>query len=92
MSIRTGIVGLQSVFWPNAFANCLKSISGAELVACADMGYDPNLVKISLGKTPMEYAAEHNIELYHDPTEMIEKEGLQAVCICAKHTEIVNFV
>ena len=92
MSIRTGIVGLQSVFWPNAFANCLKAISEVELVACADMGYDPNLVKMSLGKTPDEYAEEHDVALYHDATEMIEKEGLQAVCICAKHTEIVNFV
>jgi predicted dehydrogenase len=56
------------------------------------MGYDPNLVKISLGKTPEEYAAEHNVALYHDATEMIKKEGLQAVCICARHTEIVDFV
>jgi predicted dehydrogenase len=70
----------------------LKSISEAELVACTDMGYDPNLVKISLGRMPEEYAAEHNVALYHDATEMIEKEGLQAVCICAKHTEIVDFV
>ncbi len=92
MSIRTGIVGLQSVFWPNAFANCLKEISNAELVACADMGYDPDLIKISLGRTPEEYAAQHDVGLYHDPIEMIEKEGLQAVCICAKNTEIVNFV
>ena len=92
MSIRTGIVGLQSVFWPNAFANCLKEISNAGLVACADMGYDPDLIKISLGRTPEEYATQHDVGLYHDPVEMIEKEGLQAVCICAKHTEIVNFV
>ncbi len=54
MRLKTGIVGLQSVYWPNAFANCLKSISQAELVACADMGYDPNLNSISLGKTPAE--------------------------------------
>jgi predicted dehydrogenase len=92
MSIRMGIVGLQSVYWPNAFASCLKSISEAELVACADMGYDPELVRISLGRTPEEYAAQHSVELYHDPTEMIEKEGIQAVCICARHTEIVDFV
>ena len=92
MSIRTGIVGLQSVFWPNAFANCLKEIADTELVACTDMGYDPDLIKISLGKTPEEYTAQHDIGLYRDPIEMIEKEGLQAVCICAKHTEIVNFV
>lgn len=92
MSIRTGIVGLQSVYWPNAFANCLKAISEVELVACTDMGYDPNLVKISLGGMPEEYATEHNVALYHDATEMIEKEGLQAVCICAKHTEIVDLV
>ena len=41
MGIRVGIVGLQSVYWPNAFANCLSAISHAELVACADLGYDP---------------------------------------------------
>ncbi len=90
--MRTGIVGLQSVYWPNAFANCLKSISDAELVACADMNYDPALIAISLGKTPSEYATQYGVRLYHDPVEMIQKEGLQAVCICAKHTEIVSFV
>jgi len=90
--IRTGIVGLQSVYWPDAFANCLKSISVAELVACTSMSVDPGLISISLGKTPEEYAAQYGIRLYHDSTEMIQKEGLDAVCICAKHTEIVNFI
>lgn len=92
MGMRTGIVGLQSVFWPNAFANCLKAISDVQLVACTDLGYDPDLVKISLGKTPKEYATQHNLRLYHDPIEMIKKEGIQAVCICAKNTEIVDWV
>jgi len=90
--IRTGIVGLQSVYWPDAFANCLKSISVAELVACTSMSVDPGLISISLGKTPEEYADQYGIRLYHDSTEMIQKEGLDAVCICAKHTEIVNFI
>ena len=44
MGIRAGIVGLQSVYWPNAFANCLSNISNAELVACADLDYDSNLI------------------------------------------------
>ena len=92
MRLKTGIVGLQSVYWPNAFANCLKSISQAELVACADMGYDPNLISISLGKTPAEYAAQYDLRLYRDPTEMIQKEGLDAVCICAKHTGALPLV
>jgi predicted dehydrogenase len=92
MSIKAGIVGLQSVYWPNAFANCLKTISGVELLACADLGYGPDLVKISLGRTPEEYAAQHGVKLYHGPVEMIKTEDLQAVCICAKHTEIVNWV
>ena len=91
MRIRTGIVGLQSVYWPGAFASCLKAIPEVELVACADMGYDADLVRISLGRTPEEYASQYDIALYHDAAEMIEKEGLQAVCICAKHTEIADF-
>ena len=81
MSVKTGIVGLQSVFWPGAFANCLKAIPEAELVACADLGYSPELVRASLGRTPEEYADQYSIKLYHDPAEMIESEGLQAVCI-----------
>ena len=91
-TIRTGIVGLQSVYWPHAFANCLSAISHAELVACADLDYDPNLISISLGKTPAEYAAAYDLQLYHDPLEMIQKEGLNAVCICAKNTEAVRLV
>jgi len=70
----------------------LKAISGVELVACADMGYNPDVIKISLGRTPEEYAAQHEVRLYRNPIEMIEKEDLQAVCICAKHTEIVDVV
>ena len=92
MRLRAGIVGLQSVFWPNAFANCLTSISAAELVACADLEYDPNLISTSLGKTPAEYASTYNLQLYHDPAEMIQKEGLDAVCICAKNTQAVHLV
>ena len=92
MGLRAGIVGLQSVYWPNAFANCLTAISDAELVACADLDYDPNLIAISLGKTPTGYAAVYNLQLYHDPVEMIQKEELDAVCICAKNTEAVRLV
>ena len=92
MSLRTGIVGLQSVYWPGACAGILKSIPEAELVACCDMGYDADLVKISLGTTPEAFASGQGIKLYHNSTEMIEKEKIQAVCICAKHTEIVDFV
>ena len=91
-AVRTGIVGLQSVYWPNAFANCLGTISQAELVACADLDYDPNLISASLGKTPTEYAAAYELQLYHDPVEMIQKESLDAVCICVKNTEVVRLV
>ena len=92
MGVRVGIVGLQSVYWPNAFANCLGTISNAELVACADLDYDPDLISSSLGKTPVEYAAAYGLQLYHDPADMIQSEGLHAVCICAKNTEAVRLV
>ena len=92
MSIRAGIVGLQSVYWPSAFAGCLKAISEVDLLACSSLGYDPDLVKISLGQTPEEYATRNNIKLYDDPLDMIKAEKLQAVCICAKHSEIVDLV
>lgn len=92
MGIRIGIVGLQSVYWPEAFANCLKMIPNAELVACSDLGYNHDIIKISLGKTPAEYAIHHKLKLYNDPLEMINSEHLEAVCICAKHTEIVDLV
>ena len=92
MGVRTGIVGLQSVYWPNAFASCLSAISDAELVSCTDLGYDPDLIAISLGKTPAEYATAYSLQLYHDPVEMIQREGLDAVCVCAKNTEAVHLV
>ena len=92
MGVRTGIVGLQSVYWPNAFASCLSTIPDADLVACADLDYDPNLIFISLGKTPTGYAAAYDLELYHDPVEMIQEEKLDAVCICTKNTEAVRLV
>lgn len=92
MVIKAGIVGLQSVYWPIAFANCLKAIPGVALVACSDLGYDPELVKVSLGRTPKEYADQYDLALYRDPVEMVESEALRAVCICAKHTEIADLV
>lgn len=92
MGVRTGIVGLQSVYWPNAFASCLSTIPDADLVSCADLDYDPNLISISLGKTPTGYAAAYDLELYHDPVEMIQEEELDAVCICTKNTEAVRLV
>lgn len=92
MGLRAGIVGLQSVYWPHAFANCLSSISNAKLVACTDLDYDSNLISTSLGKTPAEFAEAYGLQLYHDPAEMIQQEGLDAVCICAKNTEAVRLV
>ena len=86
MGLRAGIVGLQSVYWPNAFANCLSAISPAELVSCADLDYDPDLISISLGKTPAEYAAAYSLRLYHDPVEMIQKEGFGCgLHLCEEH-------
>lgn len=92
MGVRAGIVGLQSVYWPNAFADCLNAIPDVDLVACADLDYAANLISISLGKTPVEYAEAHALQLYQDPVEMIQTEGLDAVCIAAKNTEAVHLV
>ncbi|GAH32350.1 unnamed protein product, partial [marine sediment metagenome] len=74
-------------FWSETFAENLSTIPGSNFVAVADLNYKPedNIF-------PEEFARQHKVKLYHDPVEMVEQEGLEAVCIRTKHTEMANYV
>ena len=87
MSIRTGLVGISSRFWSQSYARCLAAIEESDFVAVADINYEPED-----NVPPEEFARQHKVKLYHDAVEMIEKEGLEAVCVRTKHTEMADFV
>ena len=86
MGVRAGIVGLQSVYLAQCFCKLFALLSAdAELVACADLDYDPNLISTSLGKTPVRICLPRTIsDCIMIPTEMIQNESLDAVCISVK--------
>ena len=90
--MRVGIIGLQSVYWPRAFADNAKRIAGVELCAAATAGRSAEAVKHSLGLSPQEFAEQYGVRLYDDPVEMVKAEGIEAAFVAAEHSRMVELV
>lgn len=90
--MKLGIVGLASVYWPREFAQAARSIHGVALTAAATAGRSEEQIRISLGRSPSDFATEFALRLYDDPIEMVKQEGLQGAFICAEHSRMVELV
>ena len=83
MGIRAGIVGIAS-FYSRAFAGALKRNRDVELMAAAHLG-DPDEKLAGAGALKRaDYGAQFGVTLYETLEEMIEKERLNAVFVCAR--------
>ena len=84
--MRVGIVGVATTYWPVAIARGLQASRGVHLVAAASLGVTATVARRYLGVSPEDYADGLGIELYRDPEEMVERERLDAVVLCTRHT------
>ncbi len=90
--MRVGVAGLASVYYPTAFANAARQIEGVELLAAATAGRPEAAVAASLRMSPREYADKYGLVLYDDPVEMVRREGLEAVFVCAEFSRMYELV
>ena len=84
--LRIGIVGLASLYWPQALAENLSRLPEAELLAAARLGETDEQIAATLGCTGSEFAETFGVKLYEGIEEMIEAGGLGVVAICTRHT------
>ena len=90
--MRIGVIGLRSVYWPRAFAECAKRIAGAELCAAATAGRSEGDIKHSLGLSPREFGEHFGVPIYDDPVDMVRKEGIEAAFVAAEHSRMLELV
>ena len=84
--LRVGIVGLASLYWPQALAENLARLPEAELLASAHLGETDEQIAATLGCSGAEFAEQHDVKLYQGIEKMIQAEGLGVVAICTRHT------
>jgi predicted dehydrogenase len=91
-SIRIGLAGLAALYWPVCIAEGVKPRRDAKLVSFATLGVSPQEIKDHLGMLPEEYASSYRLKGYDSVAGMIAAEGIDAVAICARHTEHARLV
>ncbi|HID91303.1 TPA: Gfo/Idh/MocA family oxidoreductase [Candidatus Bathyarchaeota archaeon] len=72
-TVNFGVIGVKGI--GRTHIDCIDLIEGAELVAVAD-------IDESVGKT---VASQRHVDWYADYERMLERDDLDAVCICTPH-------
>lgn len=85
-SLRIGIVGLASLYWPRALADNFARLPEAQLLAAAHLGETDEQIAATLGCTGSEFAETFGVKLYEGIEEMVQAQALDAVAICTRHT------
>ena len=86
MLLRAGIIGIAS-FYSRAYASALLEIKEAEIVAATHLGQTDESLGALGGLSRQEYADRFGVCLYAQAEEMLAKEHLDLVCVCAKNDE-----
>ena len=85
--MRLAIIGLDSIYWPRAFADALKSLGSAiELVGVCDLGCPDATVKSQIGVSGSELAEAYNTRLFHTVQEAAAEA--QACLVCTRNTRM----
>lgn len=90
--MRLGVAGPASVYYPNAFAQAARKIESVQLVAAATAGRPEEAVRAALRMRPTEYAEKYGLTLYEDPVEMVRRESLDGVFVCAEFSRMYESV
>lgn len=84
--MRVGMVGLAATYWPTAIARKLRARRGVRLLAAASLGVSDAVARRYLRVSPDEYADEFGLRLYRDAEAMVDRERLDTVVLCTRHT------
>jgi predicted dehydrogenase len=90
--LRVGLAGIAALYWPVTIAEGLGSRRDAKLVSFATLGVSTAEVKRHLGMLPAEYARRYDATQYRDLDDMMAAEQLDAVALCARHSQHAHWV
>lgn len=90
--MRIGIIGLASRYWPEAFAERLRSISEVELVGASYCERDDAFIAASLGGTKEAFAERYGLPLYAKAGELLAAQRPDAVVICEETSHQHRYV
>lgn len=84
------IVGLDSPYWPTAFAETIPELSRGTLVGATDLGVDADAVEANVGMTTEEYIAEYDVERLGDLESALETAD--AILVCTRNTRMPEVI
>jgi predicted dehydrogenase len=89
-------VGLDSMYWPIAWAEALREHAASapaatqrpthRLVACCDLGVAAHDVASEISMAPADYAARYGLKLYSTVEELVDKERIDAALVATRNT------
>lgn len=88
--IDVAIVGLDSPYWPTAFAETIPELSRGTLVGATDLGVDTDAVEANIGMTTDEYVAEYDVERLEDLETALEVSD--AILVCTRNTRMPEVI
>ena len=81
------IVGLDSIYWPMAFADAAKGMGSAhELIAVCDLGCSDAEVMTQIGVSARDLAGKYKTRLLHSVEEVASEA--QACLVCTRNTRM----
>jgi predicted dehydrogenase len=85
--MRIALVGLDSIYWPTAFADALsKAANGGSLTAICDLGRTDDAVKSQIGVTAGDFAERRGALLVHSVEDAAA--AADACLVCTRHTRM----
>ncbi len=90
--LRVGLAGIAALYWPNTIARGIRARRDVELVSFATLGAGTKEIRAHLGMDAEQYAAEFGLRPYEDLDAMMATERLDAVALCARHTQHAQWV
>ncbi|MBN1420675.1 MAG: Gfo/Idh/MocA family oxidoreductase [Planctomycetes bacterium] len=88
--MKLAIVGLDSPYWPMAFADSIGRIGGHPLAAACDLWCRDREVRSQIGAGPWEFAEKRELRLVHS-IDAVAAEA-DACLVCTRNTRMADVV
>lgn len=88
--MKVAMLGLDSAYWPHAFARELPLVPGAGLVGFTDLGVPEGEVRANIGMSAAEYSAQYKLRRFETIDEAFE--GCDAVLVSTRNTKMPDVI
>ena len=92
MALRIGIVDFAGWFYPSVYPEALARLEDVELVSAAFLASDEYMKKVNPSHGRDHFIDRFGVTPYEDIEEMIQKEGLNAVCMFGEYSKKADHI